>query len=173
MCPELARLRFNFANAVHAAWDLIPGAEVTVLYGKDQGREFQRNRRVEAESRAKGEVYCVADDDCLPRFNTVDDAARLLRVHPDFAILSAWPENCTINDWTPEDYSPYRSGDVAEHVSVGGIRFMRKGAQAEWPPQEGNWYDRTQADWLRAHGWRVGLLRNIRTLHLGEGYSTL
>jgi len=171
VCPRLSRLRYNMANTCHAAWELMPGVTVEVLSGK--GREWQSKRRQEAESRATGEVYCCADDDCLPGFSSVDDLIGLFRAYPDFAILSAWPSNCDIQRWTPEGYRAHHGPDIEEHVSVGGIRFVRKGAQAEWPPQEGNWYDRTQADWLREHGWRVGLLTNKQCIHLGEGFSTL
>ena len=169
ICPDRARLRYAFANACHAAWDRIPRVKVEVLSGK--GIVFQRERRIEAERRATGEIYCVADDDCLIHAGAaaVDEARRQADRHPAFATLSATPQNANIRDWTPEEYTPQSDDAVQEHFSVGGIRFMRKGAMTEWPPLTGKHYDGTQCQWLREHGWRVGYLRGVTMLHLGEG----
>jgi hypothetical protein len=136
--------------------------------------EFQSRRRIWADSVADGPFYIVADDDCLlggP--STVDDAIGTMIRYPEFRILSLLPQNATINPWTPEGYVPFVDDDVMEHVSVGQVRFCRKGILKEWPWQSGMGYDTAQCAAIRREGKRVGYFRNIKANHLGEGYSTV
>lgn len=170
-----------------------------ILSERGQGGVSQLYRRTVAENNAETDIYVLADDDCLPQAEPfLDEGVRILEEHSDFAILSMMPTNCKINPWKPdvllvkgvpmtnigpggfvqvEDYSdvrpliPYEDADVMEHVSVGGIRFCRKGCLEEWPPFVGPGYDREQCDALRAAGFRVGYFKNLTMLHLGEGYS--
>lgn len=71
----------------------------------------------------------------------------------------------------------YTRGDkeVMEHVSIGGIRFVRRGCMKEWPPmvEWNHGYDGVQAEALRERGWRVGFVRDIKFEHLGVGESTV
>jgi hypothetical protein len=67
----------------------------------------------------------------------------------------------------------HEDAQVMEHASVGGVRFCRRSSLHEWPPAEGPGYDRTQADALRAAGYRVGYFKGLKMNHLGEGYSSV
>lgn len=136
--------------------------------------EFNRERRRWAELRASGLAYIVVDDDCLPLSGEcIDAGVTALLAHPEFAILSAFPVNCNISRWTPENYESFEDLQVMEHVDVGGLRFVRKGAMTDWPEMSGPAYDRIQCDWLRKHGWRVGYAQHSRYKHLGEGASDI
>jgi hypothetical protein len=147
----------------HPAWNYLPKVGV-------EG-EFQKERRVVADDLG-GSIYIVADDDCL-FLGSVGKSLELMRSHPGFAILSAKPINAKINLWTPEDYETCQTDDVQEHVSVGQIRFCRKGALTEWPAFVGPGYDREHCNALRDAGWRVGYMQDIKMNHLGEGASTV
>jgi hypothetical protein len=177
LCPEpLTRYRYTLANACHAKWEM-DGFTVHVITPKIVGCsnfDFQKVRRQYAEAHAKESIYVVADDDCLPLFH-VEQCAEVMRGYPQFAILSLFPQNCNIQPWTPdpEVYDAYSGEDVMEHVSVGGIRFMRKGYMTEWPslPESGA-YDFVQCEYLRQRKqMRSGYFRNFQCLHLGEGQN--
>lgn len=140
-----------------------------------EARNFQSYRRVQADVDAQSPVYVVADDDCIvPESGFVDECIRVLERHRDFGILSLWPENATIHPWTPEVYEPFADIDVMEHVSVGNVRFCRKGLLAgKWPDQPGPGYDKEQCAKLRELGYRAGYFRNHKMFHLGEGKTTV
>lgn len=136
--------------------------------------QFNRQRRIHAEAWASQRFYVLADDDCLPpEGNILEAAFTELASHPDFAILSAMPSNATINRWTPEGYVPYEDEFVMEHVSVGGIRFMRRGCLDKWPHAKGPRYDAEHCQALRDGRWRVGYLKAVTMIHLGERKSSL
>ena len=148
--------------------------------GRINSIEFQRQRRIEAERQSREDFYILADDDCLPigQSDYLLKGIEILKRHPEFAILSPLPSNESIVEWTPaqeDNYTAFKDGEVFEHVSVGGIRFCRKGAMADWPPMgEGKKdYDRTQGDFLRLQGKRVGYMRYLKFEHLGKGVSTV
>lgn len=136
--------------------------------------EFQRQRRIFAENLARGEIYILADGDCLlgPE-SPIPQALSLMAKYPDFGILSLMPENCTIVPWTPENYAPILTDEVMEHVSVGGIRFCRKGILGDWPAQNGPGYDGIHSEAIRKAGFRVGYARNLLYNHLGERFSSV
>src|SRR6185503_819136 len=127
-----------------------------------------------ADENATGRFYILTDDDCLPtRDDIIERGLTELASHPGFAILSAWPENAIINRWTPNGYMPYEDEGIMEHVSVGGMRFMRRGCLEEWPLSNGAGYDAEHCKALRDLEFRVGYLRNDKIRHLGEGKSSL
>lgn len=144
---------------------------------------FQRERRVHADLHSMGSTFILADDDCLPlSLAFVERAVDILERHPEFAILSLWPSNCVINRWTSKKplsqiYTlagdVYEDEEVMEHVSVGGIRFCRKGSLQEYPPMLNKGYDMEHCIALREAGYRVGLFKQIKMNHIGEGYSTV
>lgn len=135
---------------------------------------FQKLRRVWAEEKARGEYYIVTDDDCLvPGGDWIMEALSIMERHPDFAILSLWPENANIHRWTPEEYDPIEDPEVLEHFSVGGVRLCRKGILTSWPVLEGKAYDNVQCEAIRKAGYRVGYFKSLKMLHLGEGRTTL
>jgi hypothetical protein len=114
----LKRLRKDFFDQVLARWEEQDGIAVYPLIGSD--RAFQRQRRIIADIASAGQPYIVADDDCLPDPFFTEYLPQLLDRYPQFAILSWWPKNATINKWTPEYYTPYADDQVEEHVSSGG-----------------------------------------------------
>lgn len=135
-------------------------------------REFQRARRIVAEDLASG-PYVLADSDCLLLKSPVEPLLDLMARYPEFSIVSLMPSNATINPWTPENYIPVLTEELMEHVSVGGIRFCRKGALKDWPQAYGKGYDAIHCEVLRKAGFRVGYARNVTMNHLGEGFSTV
>lgn len=143
---------------------------------------FQRDRRIVAEINASTAIYVVADDDCVPEEDTVVDALYLMSKYEDFAILSPYWRECTINPWTPEkdeydNWPAIENEDLMEHVDVGGIRFTRRGVMSTNPEQ---WlkmgdgatkYDRPHCAQIRAKGLRVGVMKHVHARHLGERRS--
>jgi len=199
--------RQRIADRCFEYWSGNPDADVVVVTPETVGcslGQFQRERRIYADSRARHHEYICTDDDMLP---TADDCLvkgiAALRTHTDFGILSAWPANCTINRWEPGEesmrclvclgvaksrgcgncggagwfsftYQPFEDLSVMEHVSVGGLRFCRKGLLEEWPDYSGQGgYDGVHSLALRKAGYRVGYLQHARAVHLGEGKSTV
>lgn len=136
---------------------------------------FQKERRVYADKVAEGPFYVVADDDCIPEKGWLEKAVNIMLWHPTFAILSLWPQNASIQRWTPEGYTPYEDHDVIEHYSVGQIRVCRKGILREWPAMDvdSKAYDNIQCQAIRDAGYRVGYFKNLKVTHLGEGKTTL
>lgn len=170
-------------------WQKVPYTHLQILTPGNLNvtpHEFQRERRIYADEAAQGPFYILTDDDCLPIEADISLRAfrhslaiglETLKGHPEFAILSAFPANATIHRWTPppEKYLPYEDLQVMEHVSVGGLRVIRRGSMTKgWPPLDSNLhYDALHCSALRAAGWRVGYCQFFRCDHLGEGKSTL
>lgn len=140
-------------------------------------RQFNRQRRIYADHHSDSYVYIVADDDCIPTTDDWDKTevsmVSTMYRNRDFAVLSFWPSNANIGRWNPEDYQVSENMDVAEHVSVGGIRVCRQMFIKDWPPMTGVGYDLEHADMLRGLGYRVGYLQHHRMIHHGEGKSQL
>jgi hypothetical protein len=183
--PE--NIRAQMYRLCRARWWAEPGVMLRLLERRFGDRsEFQLKRRIEAEERSKTHIYVLADDDCLlDGMNPIVlKACEIMDRHPQFAILSLWPVNSKLNNWRPSitelenncvDGSVYEDEEVLEHVSVGGIRFMRKGAMKEWPPMKPGvpYYDSIQCQYLRNNGFRSGYFRDIRMNHLGRNYSSI
>lgn len=160
------KLRLKMMELCLERWHSVSGINPHVLFGED--REFQRDRRRIAESKARSQVYIVADDDCFPVFSDVSEVLELHQSYPEFAILSALPSNCTIYPWAEGSWDER----VMEHVSVGGIRFCKRGKMKKWPEMTGTGYDAAQCEYLREHGHKVGYALNVKMNHLGEGFTT-
>lgn len=172
ICPKIANLRYAFADVVIATWEQM-GHNVCVIHS--DGKDSQRERRIRADEMADSDIYIITGDDLFPEYGfDVNYGVSVLRTHPEFAFLGAWPCNETIHRWTPEEYEPIEDDEVMEHISVGSIGFTRKGVMGEWPPMgESRGYDRIHADHLRSMGLRVGYLRKLSGFHLGKGYSSV
>lgn len=157
-------------------WNQVPGiGKIVILTPTDgvTGAKFQQFRRMEAD-RMGGKFYILADDDCLPlQPEVITVGLAVLKAHKQFSILSLWPQNANIVEWTPEGYQTKNDADVLEHVSVGGIRFCRKMPFSIWPPVTRAGYDAEHCQAIREAGYRVGYFRNLKMNHLGEGHSTL
>lgn len=136
---------------------------LTPEFAKCSIPEFNRERRIVADRLAQAN-HIVADDDAIPQCDILQ-AFDVSRKYRDFGTLSLWPQNCNIQRWT--EIEAFEDDEVMEHNSVGIIRFCQKGMP--FPPSERLGYDRTHADAIRAIGMKVGLLKNFKVLHLGEG----
>jgi hypothetical protein len=134
---------------------------------------FQERRRKVADEHANSSIYVVADEDCIPHLDDIFEVIDVMDRYPQFAILSLKPIGVKINFWTPEDYAPHVDENVMEHVSVGHVRFCRKGALKQWPEYKSGGYDNDQCSALRRENWRVGFLRNFWADHLGEGKTSI
>lgn len=172
-CPQTDRRR-DIASTCRAIWEVMD-VELTVLTPQRIGCsdfEFQKKRRMVADLWATNDIYVLTDDDCIPY--DIEKAVHALRNHPEFGIISLWPQNATINRWTPEGYEVYEDLEVTEHYSVGGIRVCSKGSMDRgWPEQTRSGYDEEHSCVLRTCGKRVGYSQHARMEHLGEGESTL
>jgi hypothetical protein len=164
--------RAEIATQMRAIWSALDGVKLVDLTPRILGCDhfsFQKLRRAAADVMAKNEFYILTDDDCEP-ITDFNIALGAIREHPEFAILSAWPENASIQRWTPEDYTPYEDLAVMEHHSTGGIRMTRRGSMIKgWPEQLHNGYDAEHCQWLRHSGYRVGYSQHFRMIHHGEG----
>jgi len=180
---DIERVRRGMYEACYRRWQMEPGKFLSVIGRFYKKIEFQRDRRMIAEKKSTTEFYVLADDDCLlesmePCLNKAVD---IMQRHPGFAMLSWKPINADIISWRPipEENKSLVGGDVfeddevAEHVSVGGIRLIRKGAMKDWPALTPNRpaYDNIHCARLRELGWRSGYFRNLRQLHIGRHYS--
>lgn len=171
-------LRMGMAETCEARWQQVDGVRVIGIYDtmlRCSPLGFQRSRRIFADEEAAGDIYILADDDCLlPADFDLRECLRIVSAHPSFGIISLLPSNVTISPWYPEKYIPEVTPDVFEVASVGGIRFCRKIHMALWPAMgPGPGYDAIQAEAVRSSGGRVGYFRNHKQLHLGEGFSTV
>lgn len=134
---------------------------------------FQKIRRAAAEVMAKSEIYILADDDCS-LITPLELGIQALRSRDDFALVSAFPANCNIERWTPEDHEPYEDMNLMEHYSTGGIRIIRRGCMVKgWPEQVRVGYDSEHCEALRSSGYRVGYAQHCRMEHWGEGKSSI
>lgn len=125
-----------------------------------------------AEHRATSAIYILTDDDMEPFFH-FNKAIKLMKQHPDFGMLSAFPDPAVIQKWTPEGYTPYEDENVMEHTDVGGLRFIRKGSVKHWPEQHRIGYDKEHCQAMRDNGFKVGYMKRLHAVHHGEGKSTL
>ena len=129
-------------------------------------------RREQARVSARTDPYILADDDCLPLQDYFCERGLDIMVkYPDFSILGLRPITSTLNKWTPEGYTPFENEEVEEHVSVGGIVFMRR--NIDIPSGNEQRFDGVLAEAIRKQGKRVGFFKNLRLNHLGHTYSTL
>jgi len=127
------------------------------------GREFQQERRRMAEDKAQTDFYIIADDDCMPLGkNFLERCEDLMRRYPEYALLGT------------EDYcAPFGPTEIYETKTGGGINVIRKGI-IEVPPFNGQTWDScAQGEQIRAKGYKVGRMRDVRRNHFGDGLSTV
>lgn len=130
---------------------------------------FQKLRRAAAEVMARDSFYVVTDDDC-ELITPLELGLEAIKSHDEFGMISAFPSNCNISRWTPEDYEPFEDMSVTEVHSVGGIRIIRRGSMLKgWPEQDGRGYDREHCQAMRNSGFRTGYSQFLRMIHHGEG----
>lgn len=127
------------------------------------GKEFQQWRRAEAERLAQTPFYIIADDDCMPLGkNFLERCEDLMNRYPQYAILGT------------EDYcAPFGPDEIYDTATAGGINVIRKGI-IEVPPFNGQTWDGcAQGEHVRAKGFKVGRMRDVRRNHFGDGLSTV
>ncbi len=167
-------------QTVLVAWRRLGANPQLLCTSSKEPKPFQRERRIQADQKG-GDFYILADDDCLPDISQKDFipvGIDVLRAHPQFAMLAPLPSNENIIEWTPDERDGHKTAndeEVMEHVSVGGIRFCRKGALKVYPPMDKDYagYDGIQGNAVRKAGMRVGFIRELHFDHLGAGKSTV
>ncbi len=177
-------MRGHMRDICRLAWINQPGGHLFWFESNGRG-PFQIRRRIDAEEKSASDIYILTDDDMLPMSKTIiSDGLALMAKYPEFGILSAFPASASIHPWMPEKYEweaaaqrgmarfPIVNDDVMEHVSVGGLRFCRKGIVQKWPDFTGPGYDKEHCEAIRVAGYRVGYMLNVKANHLGEGFST-
>lgn len=151
-----------FESAVLAGGD----CETTALFFSR--KEFQGERRKLAEECATGEIYILAEDDCMPLGSSfVKRGLEVMMRHPEYAVLSPLllPFPPPINE---------NEGEVSNGITAGGINFTRRGLidiaqiNSRLP-----WDECAQAEHLREKGWKSGWMRDVKCNHIGATLSTL
>jgi len=142
-----------------------PGSGLVVVRPDEgmSGREFQQIRRKRAENWSRAPFYIVADDDCMPLGKKfLERCEALMHKYPEYAILGT------------EDYcAPYGPDEIYETTTAGGINVVRKGI-LEIPAFNGQtWDGSAQGQQIRAKGFKVGRMRDVRRNHYGDGLSTV
>lgn len=186
VCTTGRGRRNDLARRVSDTWADYELFGVQVLFpeGEDDAsvREFNRERRIRARQRSKGDAlaYVLSDDDVVPTLADGEDIAgwvqrgvAALLSTPELAILCPTLTNETI--YPSDDPIPGRP-DIMCCTSVGTLRFVRKAAvQGEMPPivLPNGGYDITEGEWLRAKGWKLGYLKGLDAVHIGHGRSEL
>lgn len=156
-------LREAIAKPCLMMWESMCNPIVIIPKVGMSGREFQQWRRAEAERLTSTEFYILADDDCMPLGNRfLERCEALMRKYPEFAILGT------------EDYcAPYGKDEIYETATGGGINVIRKGI-IEVPQFNGQTWDGcAQGQQIRAKGYKVGRMRDVRRNHYGDGLSTV
>ena len=197
------KIRVGLAVAVISYWSRHLDADLTVLdcgaspslraclyclgmtsvkWVEFPAEDSQRQRhaiaaRLAAEARA--EHYIQTDDDLLPRVSlSLGLAVDLMRLYPDFAMVSLSLPNCPLGGHVDRHYGQ-GTGPVSECGAAGGVRFCRTAAFAslDFPPRRpeeyGPGYDIPLAEGLRAAGYKVGFYGDgspgtLRATHLAE-----
>ncbi len=167
--------RNGLAEKMLAHWQGLD-VQIKVLTPKLLGCDnfsFQKLRRAAADVMAKNIFYILTDDD-IQLITPLELGIQALREHNDFGIISAFPSNCNISRWTPENYEAFEDMSVTEHHDVGGLRFIRRGSMLKgWPEQYRKGYDAEHCEAMRSSGYRTGYSQHCRAVHHGEGNSSL
>ena len=156
-------LRAAIAKPCLLMWQQICDPRIIIPPQGMSGREFQQWRRKAAEEQASTEFYVLADDDCMPlgkRF--LERCEALMRKYPEYAILGT------------EDYcAPYGADEIYETTTAGGINVVRKGILEVPEYNDITWDGTAQGQQIRAKGYKVGRMRDVRRNHYGDGLSTV
>jgi len=187
-------LRDEIATATTKHWITLGAHLFADVCGPDQ-----RGRIRDAADRAQGQVYCIADDDCLLKpqafrlafkndlENWDTHVQRIFDANPQLGMCAAIPspefpgvinwggynfvlQELPENQWELWDQPTETTGNK----SVGGIRFIRKGVlDGELPAGDDFDYDHHLCAWIKEQGWTVGYLPVLPCHHLGHGLSVV
>lgn len=163
-------IRKGMFDAVYHRWLRETIINLTVLTPevlKCGLRGFQGLRRKWAEENTTGDIYILAEDDCLPLGkNFTERGIALLDSYGEYAVLSPkllpFPPPMNENDL------------VSEGITAGGINFTRAGLiDTTIIPKDAVWDESSQAQHLREKGFKSGWMRDVMCNHLGAMHSTL
>jgi hypothetical protein len=162
-------IRKGMFDSVRARWEQM-GCDLTILDGVAlgfEGKEFQGIRRQIAEDNAEGEIYILAEDDCMPLGKGfIEHGLHLMGTYRDYAVISPTVLNGV---YEGPQYKP--EGDLIRANGGGGINFTRHG----YIPTkiEGFFDEAMQGEWLSKRGWKSGYALELKMNHLGAHLSTL
>lgn len=127
-----------------------------------ESRAFKQRHRW-AEEAAEGKVYCLADDDCLPRPDlSLPRMAELFTLYPDYGLICLADVHGNVKN--PRE-------PVIPANAPGGIRFIRKGVVTAFP-QNFSGDDTEYHELVVKAGFKVGICPEYERLHLGLWHST-
>jgi hypothetical protein len=180
--PEWVRdLRLEMSLLCQHRWEFEAGAKVRVVTPytcKAHGLEmpFQQARRMYADEMASGDIYVVADDDCLLTSDpTLLPVAGILEDNPKVGILALKQEKqAPMVRATVPAKDLYETDDLIESHAVGGIRFCRKGIVEEWPdisPDNPYQYDSQHGPAVSKAGYVSAYTKAYGMIHVGATYS--
>ena len=161
--PGKLHWREDIFQAVMGCW--LTNYKIDLIVQRDMD---QRERRMDADERAKGSTYILTDDDCLPiGLDFITDGVSVVDAHPQFGMFS--PEMVREKD---RSLHKGDTQDVYCWPGVGGQRFCRKGLVKDWPPMIGDTYDIPHNEAVKDRGYLCGIFRDIYFNHLCEGWSS-
>lgn len=161
-------LRALMRDLTLEAWMCYPGVVLDVIKGPLVSDAFQWESRVVAESRATGDFYVLADDDHMPLGEDwVEKVLGMRRAYPDYVMLSAMS---TLTDERPPGW---RDAELIHRPPAQGTPYIATKGAIPWTDFVGpaNQQDQIVSEWIDAHGIQRGVMRDVRYLHLGYGYS--
>lgn len=157
------KLRRAFFDATMARWAMEP---VTVRILKDKGI---REGRLLAERMAMSDPYIVTDSDVLPHGKDwLGRGLRAMQACPDFAICSS------LSLIESENQAVGPEGSIIYDVGwVGAPMWIKKGVIGEDLPDMTLGSECGVIDtYVKAKGYRCGLINGLRHLNCGHGFST-
>lgn len=174
------------AGATDHLWAMLAlaGSAHVLPDGVIETKGSQRARHVLAQmwqEQDGAEIAIVTDDDILPppHREWVDCALRGMSAPSPsgqpWGLVSAWLPEATLRSWPP----PHARTPIAEEGGVGGLRFVRRGVPAEFPPYEptkrSKGYDPALCQAVRDSGHAVGIFTHpmVSATHAGQHYSSV
>jgi hypothetical protein len=157
-------LRAAFFDATIARWKMEPSVVVRAI----QDRPI-REGRLWAEEAASSEIYIYTDSDVLPHGKDwLCRGLKAMQANPEYAILSSLSliesENRAVG---PENSVVY---DVAW---VGAPMWVKKGILSDdLPPMTLGSECGIIDTYVKAKGYKCGLINGLRHLNMGHGFST-
>lgn len=160
-----SKFRLALYEATYQRW-LMEGEKVRIVTLRDIGI---REGRMLAESSARSDPYIYADDDVLPHGkNWIETGTRALLDNPEYAIAS------TLS--LIEGENAYRAPEGVQIYDVhwvGAPMWIRKGILGPDLPEMTLGSECGVIDtYVRAKGYKEGLIAGIRHLNMGHGFST-
>jgi hypothetical protein len=157
-------LRAAFFEATRARWTMDRLAVLRVLRYKGirEGRQF-------AEEHASGEIYIYSDDDVVVvGHNWIERGLKVMLAHPEYAVASS----LSLIEGENLAKPPAGAGDIYDMHAVGAPMWVRKGILTDLPEMTLNNECGKIDDYVKAKGFKEGLITGLRHSHLGHGFSS-